>query len=215
MVKFIIVRHGFSMGNKEKRFSGQLDVPLDEVGRSQAVSVADYICENFKVDAIYSSDLSRAYDSVKLISDRLSLPVVKTKELREVDVGLWQGMLIEDVEKKYPESFEEYRRNPGLSRFDGGEGYIDVMKRASAELYRIANENEGKTIVIGTHGGVIRTLRAVWGNIPPENIKDIPHVANGSITIVIYDGDEIRLEVVGYTDHLSDKTTEVGVAPTK
>ena len=90
MIKFIIVRHGFSCGNKEKRFSGQLDVSLDEIGYSQAKSIAEYVLSNFSVDRIYSSDLSRAYDTVKPVADALGQDVVKCRELREVDVGLWR-----------------------------------------------------------------------------------------------------------------------------
>lgn len=211
MVRFVIVRHGFSQGNKEKRFSGQMNVPLDGVGFSQANSVSRYILENFKVDCVYSSDLSRAYDTVKPVADALGLEVTQCRELREVDVGDWQGMLIEDVKKAYPESFAFYKENPGLSRFDGGEGYVDVMQRGSLALKKIAEDNDGKTVVVGTHGGVIRTLRAAWDNVPLDKIKDIPHVPNASVTIAEYDGGVITWQQIGYCDYLEDKTTEVGV----
>ena len=211
MVKFIIVRHGYSVANKEKRFSGQMDIPLDEIGLSQAESVADYIVENFKVDSIYTSDLIRTVQTVKPTAERLGLEINKCKELREVDVGLWQGMLIEDVKKEYPENFEVYRNTPGLCRFDGGENYSDCLYRAKALLDELAKENDGKTIVIGTHGGVIRTLRANLKNIPMDKIQELPQVPNASITIVEYNSGEIKLIEEGYTEHLSDKTTEEGV----
>ncbi len=211
MVNFIIVRHGYSIGNKEKRFSGQMDVPLDNIGYSQANSTAKYILDNFKVDSVYASDLSRAYETVKPISDKLNLPLHKCKELREVDVGLWQGKLIEDVKREFPESFEFYRENPGISKFDGGESYVDVMIRGKNAFEKIANDNDGKTVVVGTHGGVIRTLRAAWNHIPAEKIKDIPHVPNGSVTVVEYNNGNIKWLQIGYSDHLADKTTEEGV----
>lgn len=211
MVTFIIIRHGYSLGNKEKRFSGQMNVPLDEIGFAQAESISKYIVENFKVDSIYSSDLCRAYDTVKPIADKLGLKVNKWKELREVDVGFWEGMLIEDVKIKFPESFEKYRTNPGTSRFDGGESYEDVMTRGQLAFEKIAKENDGKTVVVGTHGGVIRTLRAAWDNIPPENIKDIAHVPNASVSIAEYDNGNINWLQIGYSDHLENKTTEEGV----
>ena len=77
MTDLVILRHGYSEGNKEKRFSGQMNVPLDNVGKNQAESVAKFIADNFKVDAIYSSDLSRAYDTVKPLADKLGLEIVK------------------------------------------------------------------------------------------------------------------------------------------
>ncbi len=211
MVTFIIIRHGYSQGNKEKRFSGQLDVPLDDIGVLQAKSVAEYVLENFKVDSIYSSDLSRAYETVKPIGDVLGLEVQKCKELREVDVGKWQGKLVEDIKKEDLEGFESYRTNPGLFIFEGGESYIAAMERAALALDKIARENEGKTVVIGTHGGIVRTLRASWNNIPAEGIKDIPHVLNASVTVAEYDKGNVRWLQIGYSDHLADKVTEQAI----
>ena len=211
LVTFLLVRHGFSKGNKEKRFSGQMNLPLDDAGLAQAESVSKYISENFKVDSIYSSDLSRAYDTVLPLANKLNIAIQKDKNLREVDVGLWQGKLIDEVKKEFPETFEKYRVNPGLSRFDGGESYLDAMERGIKTIQKIAKENDGKTIVIATHGGIIRTLRAAWTNTTPENIKDIPHVPNASVTIAEYDNGNVTLKLVGHTDHLEDKTTEEGV----
>ncbi|MBQ2754970.1 MAG: histidine phosphatase family protein [Clostridia bacterium] len=211
MVTFVIVRHGYSKGNKEKRFSGQMDVPLDEIGLSQAEAVAQYITENFKIDKIYSSDLSRAVDTVKPIAQKLGIPVNKVKELREADVGEWQGLLIETIKEQYAESFEFYRQNPGLARFDGGESYKELMDRSLVAFDKIAKENDGKTILVGTHGGVIRTLRAGWNNIPLENLKEIPHVPNASVTVVQYDKGKVNWLKIGCSDHLTEKTTEEAI----
>lgn len=212
MVQFIIIRHGYSVGNKEGRFSGQMDFPLDEIGHSQASSIAQYIFDNFCVDAIYSSDLSRAYETVKPLADKLNMTICKCKELREIDVGDWQGKFFEEVENEFPKSFKLYKNNPGLAQFDNGESYADVMNRSKAIFEKIAEENEDKTVVVGTHGGIIRTLRAAWNNIPPEKIKDIAHVPNASITIATYQkGEKIQWKQIGYTEHLENKTTEEGI----
>ena len=211
MVKFILVRHGFSMGNKEKKFSGQMDVPLDEAGLRQAESVSEYIYRTFKVDKIYSSDLCRAFDTVKPLAKALNIEIIKAKAFREVDVGLWQGRLIEDVKKEYPESFRLYKEKPGIARFDGGETYGECQKRALDEIEKIAKENDGKTIVIGTHGGVVRNLRAAFTKTPLESTEAIPHVPNASITVAEYQDGKFTLEIVGLTDYLTDKPTEEGV----
>ncbi len=211
MVTFIIIRHGYSVGNKEKRFSGQMNVPLDEVGRSQAISTADYILKNFQVDSIYSSDLSRAYETVKPVAEALGLEISECKDLREADVGIWQGKLIEDIKKEYPDSFAFYRDNPGLFRFEGGEGYADLMHRIVPAFEKIAAENEGKTVLVGTHGGVVRALRVAWNGLPIERIKEIPHVPNSSITVAEYADGSVNWLSIGYDGHLSDKTTEEGI----
>lgn len=211
MVRFIIIRHGYSKGNKEKRFSGQMDLPLDDVGVMQAESTAKYILDNFCVDSVYSSDLSRAYETVRPIADALNINVNKHAGLREVDVGYWQGMLIEDVEKAFPESFRIYKQTPGLAHFDGGESFGQLLERVLRTMDAIAEENDGKTVVVGTHGGVIRTLRTAWAQIPLGNMQQIPHVPNSSVTVVDYESGKAEFVQTGYNGHLADRTTEEGV----
>lgn len=212
MVTFIIVRHGYSAFNKENRFSGQADIDLDEIGYSQADSVAKYVLKNYDIDCIYSSDLIRAYNTAKPVADVLNLPIIQEKGLRELDVGLWEGMLIKDVAEKYTDSFNLYKSNIGLARPDGGESYPELAERVSNVFSKIANNNDGKTILVATHGGVIRTLRCAWLGIPKEEYKDVPHVPNASITIAEYEDSKGRFVKIGIDDYLEEKTTEKGLA---
>ena len=211
MVTFIIIRHGYSEANKAKCFAGQSDVPLDAVGVAQSKSTAKYIMDTYKVDGIYSSDLSRAYETVRPLAEALGMDVIRRRDLREVDVGVWQGMRIEDVKTAFAESFAAYKENPGIYAFEGGESYPEAMDRAAQAFAEIAAENDGKTVVIGTHGGIVRAIRTVWNGIPPEQMKDISHVPNASVTVVEYDGGSITWRMVGYDGHLEDKTTEEGI----
>lgn len=208
MTELIFVRHGYSEGNKDHRFSGQMDFPLNEAGRLQALDVANYLCSTFHIDAIYASDLCRAYDTVRPLAEALSLPIHTTKALREVDVGLWEGVLREDVERQYPETYELYIRKPGLVRFDGGESFAELRARALCAVQKIVTKNEGKTVVIATHGGVIRALRTLWEDIPLERMEQIPHVPNASVTVVRYKGEAATLMSAGCCDHLTEKITE-------
>ena len=211
MVRFIIVRHGYSEANKAKRFAGQSDVPLDAVGVAQAQSTSKYILDTYKVDAIYSSDLSRAYETVRPLSEALGMDVIRRRDLREVDVGVWQGMLIEDVKTGFAEKYDAYKENPGIYAFEGGESYSEAMERAARAFADIAAESDGKTVVVGTHGGIIRALRTVWNGIPPEQMKDIHHVPNASVTVAEYEDGAVTWRTVGYDGHLEDKTTEEGI----
>ena len=211
MVKFIIVRHGFSLGNKEKRFTGQLDIPLDEIGYAQAELVAKYILDNFKIDAIYSSELSRAYNTALPVAKALGLEINKRKRLNEVDVGLWHGKLFEEVEKEFPESYALYKASPGLSCFEGGESYAEARDRVVAEFDKIASENEGKTVLVAAHGGVIKNLLAAWLGLPLERINEVPRVKNASISIAEYEGGKSKITLMSYIDHLGDMATETGI----
>jgi len=211
MVTFLIIRHGFSQGNKEKRFTGQLDVPLDEAGISQAKSVARYISENYRVDRIYASDLSRAYNTVKPLADTLGLPVIPHKGLREVHEGIWQGLRVQDIEAQYAEYFSLYKTNRGKYPIEGGESYQQVMDRAILTMDEIARENEGKTVVVGSHGGWIRCLCGAWLSVPVERIDEVSLTANGSLTVVNYENGKAKFVQIGSTDHLTDTITEAGI----
>lgn len=211
MVTVLIIRHGFSRGNKENRFSGQMDVPLDETGILQARATAEYILSHFKVDSVYSSDLSRAVDTVKPIADALGLSVHTCKDLREVGVGDWQDRTNEEIAKLYPESIETYRKTPGLTRFDGGESFMEAQERSLRAIERIAAENEGKTVVIGTHGGNIRALQVAWMGKSMAQMQEVPYVPNCAVTVVNYENGKAEILLSGYADHLTEKTELVDV----
>ena len=202
MVRFIIIRHGFSQGNKGGYFSGQLDLPLDADGVLQGRMTSEYVRRNYKVDAVYSSDLCRAVDTVKPLCDALGLPIITTSELRELHVGQWQGMYPHEIEEKYPLEYAKYKAEAGKYRFIGGESYADLTLRAVAFFDRIAAENDGKTIVVGSHGGVVRSVIAAWQGISAEEIHNVPQVPNGSVTVAEYDSGKYTLTSVGYNGHL-------------
>ena len=207
MVKFIIVRHGFSVYNKEKRFSGQRDVPLDEIGVLQAARNAEYILANYQIDCIYSSDLCRAYNTVKPVADALGLPITTDKGLRELYIGSWEGLLIAEVKKKHPEEMAFYR-SPRPDAFCGGNGETkqELRDRITGCMAKIAAENDGKTILIGSHGGAIRALCCAWMGYAIEESANVPTLKNASLTVVNYDPvtGKAEFELYASADHLGE-----------
>lgn len=210
MVTFVIVRHGLSVFNKEKRFTGQLDIPLTETGVRQAELTAAHILQNYHIDCIWSSDSCRAQDTARPVADALGLDIHITPELREVNAGCWQGRTIEDLKKEYPEEFGLWRSNVGMARAGDGESSAEVIVRAARIFEKIAAENEGKTVLVTTHGGMIRSIRCHWLGIPLEEMKNLRHVSNASITVAHYDNGSRTAELVqvGYDEHLNGTATE-------
>lgn len=209
MVKFIIVRHGYSIFNKEKRFTGQIDVPLDERGIEQAKRNAQYLLDNYKIDCIYSSDLSRAYNTVKPVAEALGLPIIPSKDLRELYIGEWEGRSIAEIRKEDPEALAFYRKRIPESCTPGGETRLQLRERITHAMAEIAAANDGKTVLIGSHGGAIRALCCAWQGYAIEEIDCVPDLGNASITVVNYDQktDRAEFERYGYTDHLGELAT--------
>lgn len=210
MVKFVIVRHGYSIYNKEYKFTGQSDIPLDEIGFEQAENTADYILKNYKIDRIYSSDLIRAIDTAKPIAKALNLPIITDPELREINAGCWQDRNIEELKKEYPAEFTKWATDVGNARCGDGESSAELNERSKRAFEKIAAENEGKTVLIATHGGVIRAIRCVWLGLPLNEMKNVKHVSNSSITVAEFDNETktATLPVIGFDGHLKDNITE-------
>lgn len=194
MTKFIVVRHGNSISNIDKTFTGHIDAPLSDVGIEQAKRVSKYIFENYKVDKVYSSDLSRAVDTIKPFANESNLQIIKEQELREIYGGKWEGVKFSDLPEIFPDDFKVWQETPGLACPTGGESYKKAQERVIRAFNKIASENQGKTIIVCTHGGLIRALECYALGIPLEDMQKIPFVFNA--TISLYQMDDGKCELV-------------------
>lgn len=209
MVTLLIVRHGLSLTNRDKRYTGQRDVPLAPLGHKQAEVACKYIAGHYKVDAVYASDLSRAVDTMVPLASSLSLPVIKRADLREISLGDWEGKTYEEVKVLYPETWALLRTARHLARYEGGESYAEAYARAKDAFLSIAKENEGKTVAIASHGGTIRLFLAFVLGLPLADGEKVPLIPNASLTVVEIEGDAMRLVFAGDESYLSGLTEEV------
>lgn len=207
MTKFIIVRHGQSETNVENRYAGWYDAQLTETGVKQAAFVTEYVLSAYRIDAVYSSDLSRAKNTVKEIASRLGLPHRTEKGLREMYGGIWEGKRTDEIAKIDPEQANLWLTDIGKVHPTGGESFADVQKRVVETLEKIAAENEGKTVLIGTHGGVIRVLQCYFEGKKLEDLKNVPWTPNASVSEVDFDRGAFTPVVFGYAKHLGDMVT--------
>jgi len=205
VTRLILIRHGESEFNLTRRYTGQLDVALTEKGITQAKITADYILNNYKIDSVYSSDLSRAVETAKPIADALGLKIKTDARLREIFAGEWQGMYFSEVMEKYTDEYTRYKADKTNERTRGGEGMPDVMKRTLAAVSEIAEANDGKTVLISTHNGPLMTLEVPLLNI---SLNDIYSLSNNSITEIEYDNGSLKLIKLGFDEHLGSLITK-------
>lgn len=209
MTKIILVRHGFSQANKGNLFAGQTDVALDEIGVKQAELVSDYILANYKVDAVYTSDLQRASNTVKKVADSLNLPLNKTTSFREIFAGEWEALPFDDIKEQFPEQYAIWITNTGMARCPGGENMFELQNRAYSKLLDIAKLHKGQTVVIGTHAGVIRALQCAIDGVTLESMKDISWVPNASISLINFENDKFTPVFWGLNDYLEELKTKI------
>ena len=204
MVRLLIVRHGLSLTNKDKRYTGQRDVPLAPLGLLQGEAVSRYIAENYEVSAIYSSDLSRAVDTVAPLAKYLSLPIVKTAALREFAMGEWEGKNFEEVKTLFPETCALLKTEKWRVRYDGGESYEEVRARVRDCFAKIVMENEGKTVAVASHGGAIRAYLSIVMGLDLKDIAGVPAVSNASLSVVEVENGAYRIVCLGEDGYLAD-----------
>ena len=209
MTRFIILRHGNTIDNNKGIFTGTLDTPLSTLGEKQINSACEYIYNNFKVDKIYSSFLSRAINSVKPLAERLNKKVNVIDGIEEMFGGKWQGMLIEDIKKLYPEDYKVWQDCVGLSKCTDGESFKQVQDRATNALKKVAKDNPNKVVVISTHGGLIRALECAVKNIPLKNMDKTTYVVNASISLIDYVDDKFVANEFNINHYLDGLQTEM------
>lgn len=203
MTNIIFIRHGESMANRMAVFAGNFNADLTEIGLAQAQKTAEYVAQNYKVDAVYASDLLRAYKTGKAVADVLSLPVYADARLREISAGKWEGETFDELPKKYPADFSLWLTDIGNSRPTDGESVRQLGQRILSAVTDIAEKNDGKTLVIATHATPIRVLQCMLGGHSFDEMQNIPWVSNCSVTEICYDGGNWKLIKIGYDEHLA------------
>ena len=160
MTTILLARHGETDWNRENRWQGWADPPLNDAGRAQARALAEQLQET-PFDAVYSSDLRRAHETAEIVAAPHGVPVISDPGLREIDVGSWSGLTHAEIEEHFP----------GGERPDGEtrEQHLERVLRAAEG---IARANPNRRILLVTHGG---TMRALCGHTTDEPFHPIPN----------------------------------------
>ena len=204
MTRLILVRHGESYANRRRIYVGHTDVELEENGFAQARLTAEYIAEHYKVDAVYASDLRRAFCTGKCISDRLGLPITPDRELREIYAGEWENVPFEELAIRHADTYSVWKNDIGHCACPGGETVAELAERVYAELQRIALLHDGETVVCASHATPLRAMQALVTYGTLDRMKDVPWATNASVSVLVYDGGSWHYELISHDEHLGD-----------
>ena len=198
--RIYLVRHGETVWNREKRWQGHIDKPLNETGIKQAEAVADFF-EEHTCDVIYSSDLRRAYDTADASGSRIGVGIIKDERLREKHMGIMQGLSVEEFKKNNRIEYDKMMSNPSGYIIPEGETMEEFRDRVISCLKEIISENPGKTAAVFCHGGNLNVILRHILDIP-LTVKRSFSIFNGSIARLTCNEEGIRLDSWGITDHL-------------
>ena len=205
--KFILIRHGQSLGNASNIYLGHTDLDLSELGKQQARTAAEYF-KNEDICAIYTSDLIRAYNTALPHAELHSLTINASRNLREVHVGLWEGKPVTEIKEKWYNEFEiEWKGKFGSMTPPSGESVFSAGKRMYDELMKIAKSYDGK-ILVTSHAAVIRAFWCYAAGVEPcEWAKFVPFPGNASASFVGFDGEKLVPLRYSFDDYLNDNKT--------
>jgi len=169
-IRILLARHGQTEWNAQRRFQGKTDVPLNESGLNEARMLAERL-KNWPVDAIYTSPLSRALETAKIVSG-LNVNAARLEvrsELEEMSFGSWEKLSVHDVAKSFPGYYEAWKDDPSKVVPPGGESFEDVVKRVKPVLDGILNREDQEVLIVA-HGGVIRAIVVLLLGLSPSGI---------------------------------------------
>ncbi|MHC1727009.1 MAG: DVU_1551 family NTP transferase [Syntrophobacteraceae bacterium] len=167
-----LVRHG-AIGAERKgtHYIGQLDLPLNLDGTRRAGELAEML-NNIDISSIYCSDLKRSLKTAETIARPHGLQPIVRRELREINLGEWEGLSFDEVRKRDPKGFEERGRNLVHFTPPGGENFLECGRRVIGVFYDILHSSKGNILIVG-HAGVNRILLAQALGKPLDQILQI------------------------------------------
>ncbi|MEQ8169246.1 MAG: histidine phosphatase family protein [Candidatus Eremiobacterota bacterium] len=206
-----LIRHGETIYNKEGRFQGQSNIPLNEMGREQAKKVArrfedQFIQSGENFTSIYSSPFDRTMDTANAIGEKLHLIPRKLPSFKEINMGEWEGQTRNEVMERYKDKdgvsfLKKWYEDPVNNNIPGGETVQQVYNRVTAGLNEIVkNHKPDDNIIIVTHGGPISVVAC---HVLKESLKEVSKkkFENTSVTLVQLASDIDHSKMLLYNDY--------------
>lgn len=209
MLHIYFIRHGQTDWNHIKRFQGQKDIPLNEMGRQQAQATAQRL-QAVSFDGAYASDLSRARETADIINAHHTLAVVQDKRLRERSFGCFEGYTIDETRQRFPDIRQAYLKDQLHFRIPDGESRFEFIQRVGAFFEGLRQAHAGQRLLVVAHGGVLGALcsHIISQKLDLEAPRFVPlfSVKNCSISQLKYENDRWLIESLNQTDHLENVT---------
>jgi broad specificity phosphatase PhoE len=163
--RLLVLRHGQSTWNADGRWQGQADPPLSPLGEQQAGDAARRLAPG-QFRCVVASDLRRALRTAEILAETLGVPVAVDPDLREIDVGDWQGLTRAEINERAPGALADWSEGRSEST-PGGESRAHLTDRARAALLRAAaTASPGDRVLLVSHGALIRNLDRLLGLVP-------------------------------------------------
>jgi probable phosphoglycerate mutase len=202
MTRVILVRHGQTDWNRERRFQGHIDVPLNDVGQAEAGRLA--LCLGRQsLAAIYSSDLARALQTARPVALAQGLALNTAPDLRERNYGVFEGMTLEEIATQFPQECDRWRSHDPDYRIPNGESQFQFRSRIFLAVDAIAMRHPASTILIVTHGGALDMYYRRAHSLAWDAPRSCP-VPNAAINLLDWTPDRVSVLTWASSGHLAE-----------
>ena len=188
MVKAYLVRHAEAQGNVREFFQGHIDTEVSEKGRKQLECLAERF-KDIDFDRIYSSPLKRTVSTAEAVNRYHGKEIIYDSGLVEINGGVWEGVKWADLPVKFPAEYDLWVNRMYDFSVENGEKMTDVFERMKKTVGRIVRENEGKTIVIVSHGCALRNFLSYAEFDDITRLADVGWSDNTAVSEIKFDSD--------------------------
>jgi probable phosphoglycerate mutase len=185
-IRLLLVRHGETQWNREGRFQGQIDIPLNDNGRLQASQAGEFL-KDTRIDAAVTSSMARPKETAELIlKHHPSVTLQTTETLWEISHGLWEGKLESEIEAGYPGLLEQWQSQPETVQMPEGENLNDVWRRA-VDGWRaiVQNAQPGTTTLVVAHDAINKAILCYLAGLGPKSFWNFKQ-GNGAVSVIDY-----------------------------
>jgi len=210
VTRLLLLRHGRTAWNAQGRYQGQTNVALDTAGRGQARLLADRL-RHEDIDALYASDLQRAWETAQAVSRVQGLSIEPEPRLREISFGAWEGKTHNEIEEHEAEALHQWYADPVHTSPPGGEMLSGVVERVRAAYEDLLELHEDDTVAIVAHGGTLRVLLCIALGLQPSHYWQF-NIHQASISELTACQQGAILNVLNNTSHLPSAEDEPSAA---
>ena len=202
MTQVILIRHGETEWNRQRRMQGHSDSPLSETGLRQAVLLGKRLAQ-MQFDALYSSDSGRAHHTARIVAEATGHPLIVEPGLRERNFGVFEGLTREEMIAQHPDDYARFKsRDPDFAMTRGESGTL-FRARVIACMDGIIARHRGQQLVVVTHGLVLDVFYRLAMGIPAHEPR-VHELVNAGINRLRHDGGAWHIEVWGDGSHLEE-----------
>jgi broad specificity phosphatase PhoE len=208
--RLFLVRHGATTLTAEDRFSGAVGVDLSDEGRAQVRRLATRLAHE-RIDAVYTSPLSRTLETAQLLAAPHKLPLIQRDGLREISHGRWEGMTRRDVEQRYPDEYEAWNTDPFTFAPEGAESGVSVLSRALPVIREIVVSHGGQNVIVVSHKATLRLLISSLLGFDARGYRDRLDQSPACLNVMDF-RDAVRARLMLFNDisHYQDQPRRAG-----